>query len=129
MIHRGEIVQKAVRESGISVVKLAERIGMSRRNVYNLFENDKLNWDVIKKVGKVIHHDFRKEFEELNQETMMTMVGDLEAPSYKKYDHTMFMEELNYWKTKCIELLEQNNQLLLELGELRRYKRKQHKDS
>lgn len=129
MIHRGEIVEKAVRESAYSITKLADKLGKSRRHIYNMFENNRLDWDVIRQIGRIIHHDFSKDFEEFAH-IPDNMVQEQETP-YRKHDLNTCLEELNYWKSKYIELLERNNELLSQqiIQVQQQYKKKGQKDS
>jgi len=105
MVHKGEIIEKAVRRSGISITELSKRIGISRRHIYNVFNNPDINWEIIVQIGKVIHYDFSKDFVEL--ETF---------PENKKILHedipTPFDNNPIYWKNKYLILLEEYNSLL-----------------
>ena len=107
MVHRGEIVQKAVNESGYSKTKLAKRLGKSRRHLYNMFENNKLDFDTIRSIGIIIHHNFAEDFPE--------MLGHVGEPQEAMLPASLAkaIEEMNFWKDKYIKLLEQYNNLLL----------------
>jgi len=61
MVHKGEIVEKAVRASGIKLTELAKKMNLSRRHLYNLFEESNLSVEYIYKIGKIIHYDFTNE--------------------------------------------------------------------
>jgi hypothetical protein len=65
MIHRGEIVEKRVRRSGYKLVKLAEKLNVSRNILYNKFKDANLNYHFIIEVGKVLHYDFSRDFPEI----------------------------------------------------------------
>jgi lambda repressor-like predicted transcriptional regulator len=54
MQHRGEIVEQAVRKSGLSLTKLATRIGKSRKWLYDSFQNPNLSIEYIVAIGKII---------------------------------------------------------------------------
>lgn len=58
MQHKGEIIEKAVRESGHSITKLAKKMGKSRRWVYQIFDSPVVPIDYIMDIGNIIHHDF-----------------------------------------------------------------------
>ena len=109
MKHRGEIIEQAVRQSGYSITKLAERLGKSRRHVYNLFENPQVSMDVVLEIGKIIHHDFT----DLLPITKNYTQGEsndviLEAPLVYNLDENT----VEYWKNKYLVLLEKYNALL-----------------
>jgi transcriptional regulator with XRE-family HTH domain len=68
MVHKGQIVEKIVRQSGYSLTKLAERLGIGRNTLYNRFANENLSYHFIMEVGKIIHYDFAICFPEIKQE-------------------------------------------------------------
>jgi hypothetical protein len=107
MVHRGEILKKAVAESGYPISKLAKRLGKSRKWVYLQFENPTVQLDYLLQIGKIIHFDFSKNF--------------LEFSGYNVFEKTRFVSEadntyldhdVTYWRNKYIELLEKYNRLL-----------------
>lgn len=100
MQHRGEIIEKAVRESGVSISKLAKRMNKSRQYIYNIFTTIDVNPDVILEIGKIIGHDFTSEIQ---------IFQLVEEPIVK---YNKLNEEVLYWKNKYIDLLEKYNKLL-----------------
>lgn len=130
MVHRGEIVEKVVRDSGYPIAKIAKRLGKSRRHVYNIFDNNRLNWDVIMQIGHIINHDFAKEFVELRNTTFVKaasvplIVQEANGPYVSKHRKEMdeYKTELEEIRAKYIELLEKYNALLN--AELQRNKRR-----
>lgn len=99
MQHKGEIVERAVRQSGIPLTKLVGRLGRSRKWIYNAFENPQLSLDVILEIGKIIHYDFSNEIKELNANNCVNET----RPIYN---------EVEYWKNKYLHLLEEYKTLL-----------------
>ncbi|WP_073285292.1 hypothetical protein [Hymenobacter psychrotolerans] len=63
--HRGEIVAKAVHQSGVKLTKLHTALGISRPTLYRRFEDRHLDFEFIREVGKAIFYDFGEEFPEL----------------------------------------------------------------
>jgi predicted transcriptional regulator len=104
MQHRGELVEKAVRQSGFPLTKLAERLGKSRRWIYNAFENAQLPIDHILRIGKIIHHDFSDEIEELKGKSLQT-----DETFMQPYGP---VKDAEYWRSKYYEVLEKYNALL-----------------
>ena len=104
MQHRGEIVEQAVRKSGLSLTKLAERIGKSRKWLSDSFQNPNLSIEYIVAIGKIIYHDFSLEIIELKNLALFNQPIMLET-----------IENERYWKDKYIELLEKYNLLLEEV--------------
>ena len=109
MLHRGEIIEKAIRESGYSITTVAQRLGKSRRWMYLLFENPIVSIDLILQIGKIIYHDFSLEFPEIIQGKKVTNEPENKGHAIK--------EEVSFWKEKYFTLLEEYNALLKqELG-------------
>ena len=107
VIHRGEIVEKAVRESGFSIVQLAKRMHKSRKWVYNSFENSQLPLDYVLQIGKIIHYDFSLEITEIQRPGRgLLLVGVPEV------GHVNPEETLEYWKSKYYNILEEYTEIL-----------------
>jgi hypothetical protein len=68
MIHRGEIVEKVVRRSGLSLTKLANKLEISRKTLYNKFDSASLSYRFIQEIGRAIHYDFSLDFPEMPKE-------------------------------------------------------------
>ena len=105
MIHRGEIVERAVRQSGMTITEVAKRMNKSRRHLYNIFEDPNVSIDVILQIGKIIYHDFTQDLPELKKEVGTLEINEPETP----YNDT---KSAIYWKDKYLELLERYNSLL-----------------
>ena len=103
MKHRGEIVEQAVRKSGMTVTGVAKKLGKSRRWMYDCFETKDLSLDHIIKIGKIIHYDFSEDFPELGRGKINAFNDPQQK--YPQYD-------VDYWKDKYYALLEEYNQLL-----------------
>ena len=102
MQHKGQILEKAVRESGIPLTKITKRINKSRRWIYNAFENPNLSIDYITEIGEIIHYDFSDALIELKK---------FNSSSLKKAG--LLNEEYpEYWKNKYLDLLEKYNEIL-----------------
>lgn len=116
MIHRGEIVEKIVRERGYPISKIAKRMGKSRRHVYNLFESSSIPFDVIAEIGTIIGYDFAINFKELRpyEARGLTEAGRVESFSTGQEELLYCKRELESVKNKYIRLLEQYNELLRE---------------
>jgi predicted transcriptional regulator len=99
MLHKGEIIKKAVYQSGYSITKLAKDLGKSRRWVYQLFENSNVSTDVVLAIGNVIYHDF--------SELIQVMPKSSETNGVNPPNSTNI-----FWKDKYINLLEEYNDLL-----------------
>jgi hypothetical protein len=112
MQHRGEIVEKAVRQSGMPLTQLTKRLGKSRRWIYNAFENPSLSLDLIYEIGKIIHHDFSTEIIDLRTSRLHVLDG-------AELDYQQMPENsIEFWKNKYLILLEKYNALLEGKGGL-----------
>jgi predicted transcriptional regulator len=100
--HRGEIIEKAVRQSGVSITKLAQRLGKSRRTIYNIFQDRDVPVELISEISKIINYDFGKEIH---------IYGQNFSPSHKHSE-----QDADYWKNKYLCLLEEHNELLKKIS-------------
>ena len=100
MQHKGEIVETAIRESGYSITKVVEKLGKSRRWIYHLFQNPNAPIDFILDIGKIIHHDFYSEIDELK-------------PVIQNNTAVVSSEDcVDFWKSKYYKLMEDYHELL-----------------
>jgi predicted transcriptional regulator len=106
MQHRGEIVEKAVRQSGLPLTRLTKQLGKSRRWIYHAFENPALSIDTVLEIGKIIHYDFSDEIDELKR--YAAVLHDSSRPQYYPNEEN----SVEYWKNKYLHLLEKYNALL-----------------
>lgn len=100
--HRGKILENAIREKGYSFAAAAKRMSISRRTLYNYFEDPELAWQKLIEFDKVLILGLTQS-----------------APKMKKYlAHTTIDAgkvnegDSEYWKNKYIDLLEKYTQLL-----------------
>ena len=106
MMHKGEIVENAIRQSGYSITEISKRLKISRRHLYNLFQKYNIDNDTILEIGKLINHDFSGEIKGIASPV-------LEEPSAKYITELeKIKEEVNHWKDKYISLLEEHKILL-----------------
>lgn len=105
MVHRGEIVEKVVRSSGMPLTRVAQRMGKSRRWIYNAFETADLSLDLVIEFGKILHYDFSQDIPQIAGHR--PVVGDKPI--------TYGENSVDYWKEKYYALLEEHNQLLKQL--------------
>jgi hypothetical protein len=81
MMHRGQLVEKIVRNSGYSLTRLAERLGISRNTLYNRFTESHLGYRFIMEVGNIIYYDFTIDFPEINQDPELLGDNSIPAPA------------------------------------------------
>jgi len=81
LIHRGKILESAVRKYFPNLTELTKKLGYESRNtVYRHFETDDLDDGIILRYARAMNYNFRDEFPDLYK----TMV--LEEPALKYLD-------------------------------------------
>lgn len=111
MASRGEIVKKVIQDSGFSVTRVAEKIRISRAQLYIDFANPEMSFDRILAIGKVLNHDFSQEFKDLSP-GLVSLVNEEGAP---------YAAALNECRDK---LLDTQEKLITAMQELNQYRQK-----
>lgn len=124
MPNQGEILQEAIKNSGISITKIVEELGITRPTIYRKFKDDTLDYAFVKRVGDIIGHDFSQDFTTLQQVSLPFVTPSVSTPhatpvtsrsvtaSVPDVDCT---KQLLALQTKYISLLEAYNELLLRV--------------
>ncbi|GAB3635179.1 hypothetical protein GCM10027422_07690 [Hymenobacter arcticus] len=124
MAHQGEILQEAIKSSGISITRIVEELGITRPTIYRKFKDDTLDANLVKSIGQIIGHDFSQDFTIAQQSslpfvtplprvTVTNSVTSRVTPSQPlDSDPT---RQLLALQTKYIALLEAYNELLLKM--------------
>jgi len=107
MVHKGEIIKAAVTESGVSITHLAEEMGVTRKTIYNIFDRIEVDNNTILKIGTIIHYDFSLHFPKLKSKQVEDHLEE-----YPSKTISQLKEEVDLWKGKYIDLLEEHNKLL-----------------
>ncbi|MFC6222172.1 helix-turn-helix domain-containing protein [Hymenobacter artigasi] len=124
MPHQGEILQDAIKNSGISITRIVEELGITRPTIYRKFKDETVDYSFVKKVGDIINCDFSAEFTALQQADSLivtpvvkTAVANTVTPRVIQTlntdpDHS---KQLLALQIKYIALLEAYNELLLKV--------------
>ncbi len=96
--HHGEILAKAIRQSGYPITKIAKRVGYTRQHFYNLFEKRRLSSDLLVQIGHIIHVDLLNEINSAKSVKLFLKENE---------------DEIDY-KELYYSLLEQQNKLVKE---------------
>lgn len=124
MPHQGEILQEAIKSSGISITRIVEEIGITRPTIYRKFKEDTIDYNFVKRVGDVIGHDFANDFTASQQSslpfvTQSANITNRPAVTPRVTPSTMadnsVSGQLLALQTKYIALLEAYNELLLKV--------------
>ncbi|MGI4821722.1 MAG: helix-turn-helix domain-containing protein [Janthinobacterium lividum] len=124
MAHQGEILQEAIKNSGISITRIVEELGITRPTIYRKFKDDTLDVNFVKNVGQIIGHDFSQDFT-MSQQSTLPFVTPLVRSAVTnpvtprvtgptKADSDV-ASQLLALQTKYIALLEAYNELLLKV--------------
>ncbi|MCB2380142.1 helix-turn-helix domain-containing protein [Hymenobacter sp. BT635] len=124
MPHQGEILQEAIKNSGISITRIVEELGITRPTIYRKFKDDNLDYAFVKRVGEIIGHDFSNDFTSLQQGVLpfvattvtvtpaAVVTGRVNALQQPDNDP---VKQLMALQTKYIALLEAYNELLMKV--------------
>jgi AcrR family transcriptional regulator len=124
MPHQGKILQEAIKNSGISITRIVEELGITRPTIYRKFKEETLDYGFVKQVGDIITHDFSQDFTTLQQAvlpfvsvTPSVSVTNSVTPrsvSLQQVDADP-NKQLMALQAKYIALLEAYNELLLKV--------------
>ncbi len=110
MIHRGEIVERAIRNSGIPLTTIAKKLGKTRQWIYYVFENPNVPLDLIIEIGKIIFYDFSRDIPQI--------IGNTKDQSLETNSENN--QNSDFWKEKYFNLLEEHLDLLKRFSELKK---------
>ncbi|RAK63257.1 helix-turn-helix domain-containing protein [Hymenobacter edaphi] len=127
MTHQGEILQEAIKNSGISISRIVQELGITRPTIYRKFKETTLDYSFVKRVGEVIQHDFTNDFDTAVQSqlpftsqgvTPVSVSVTRNAPARENVLQAVDqdpMKALMALQAKYIALLEAYNELLLKV--------------
>ena len=124
MPHQGEILQEAIKSSGISITRIVDELGITRPTIYRKFKEDTLDYSFVKKVGEIIGHDFSEDFTVLAQGVLPLVSQSVTSNVSQGVTHKPIVlhntdsdpvKQLLALQTKYIALLEAYNELLLKV--------------
>jgi AcrR family transcriptional regulator len=124
MPHQGEILQEAIKNSGISITRIVEELGITRPTIYRKFKDDTLDASFVKNVGQIIGHDFSNDFTIAAQSTLAFVTQTVKQTSVTPVTQRQQalvqadvdpIKQLLALQTKYITLLEAYNELLLKV--------------
>ncbi|MBL4676723.1 MAG: helix-turn-helix domain-containing protein [Mucilaginibacter sp.] len=106
-IHNGQTVKFIVYKNHYHIAELARNLNVTRKTVYNWFEDRYLKPAVILNIGSVLRHDFSVEFPHYftshDFAVLQTPLPNVDS------------QESEYYKNQYLKLLEKYNQLLLTM--------------
>ncbi|GAB2945276.1 hypothetical protein GCM10027048_07820 [Hymenobacter coalescens] len=120
MTHQGEILQEAIKNSGISISRLVQELGITRPTIYRKFKETTLDYNFVKRVGEVIQHDFTNDFDTPVQSQLPFTVPVVTQSAPVRNNALQAVDQdptraLLALQAKYIALLEAYNELLLKV--------------
>lgn len=124
MPHQGEILQEAIKSSGISITRIVEELGITRPTIYRKFKEETIDYTFVKKVGDIINHDFANDFTSVQQAALPfvtpiikthvtnSVTSRVTQPQIIDSDPS---KQLLLLQAKYIALLEAYNELLMKV--------------
>ena len=124
MPHQGEILQEAIKNSGISITRIVEELGITRPTIYRKFKEETVEYSFVKRVGEIINHDFSNDFTNSQQITLPFVTNSVKTPILNNVTPRVTQvlntdsdpaKQLFALQSKYIALLEAYNELLLKV--------------
>ena len=124
MPHQGEILQEAIKNSGISITRIVEELGITRPTIYRKFKDETIDYSFVRRIGDIINHDFSNDFTSVQQSSLpfvtpsvilavtnsvTTRVTPVQNPDSDASKQLLMLQ------SKYIALLEAYNELLLKV--------------
>jgi len=124
MPHQGEILQEAIKNSGISITRIVDEMGITRPTIYRKFKDETVDYNFVKRIGEIINHDFANDFT-VAQQSSLPFVSSVQKPSVTtsvtprvtsaQFPDSDPSKQLLLLQAKYIALLEAYNELLLKV--------------
>lgn len=106
--HQGEIIEKAIRESGYTLVYVADQLHVSRNTLYTRFKEAEINHMFLFNLKQVINYDFTKDIPELLASPVyQKALQNTKLPAQDKINQELASMQKNYYN-----VLEEYNKLL-----------------
>ena len=124
MPHQGEILQDAIKHSGISITRIVEEMGITRPTIYRKFKEETIDYGFVTRVGEIINHNFSNDFTTVQQSSLpfvtlqsKTVVTNAVTPRVTAVQNADSdpSKQLLVLQAKYIALLEAYNELLLKV--------------
>ena len=124
MPHQGEILQETIKNSGISITRIVDGLGITRPTIYRKFKEETLDYAFVKRIGDIIGHDFSSDFTSLQQAALSFVTNKPDVTSAQSVtSRNMVLQQqepdcakqLLTLQSKYIALLESYNELLLKV--------------
>ena len=124
MPHQGEILQEAIKNSGISITRIVEELGITRPTIYRKFKEETLDYNIVKRIGEIINHDFSIDITVVQQSSLPFVTSVIRPTVTNSVTPRVTQlpnadndspKQLLILQSKYIALLEAYNELLLKV--------------
>ena len=124
MPHQGEILQEAIKNSGISITRIVEELGITRPTIYRKFKEETIDYNIVKRIGEIINHDFSNDFTVAQQSSLSFVIPTVRLAVTNSVTARVTpvqntdndpSKQLLALQAKYIALLEAYNELLLKV--------------
>lgn len=103
-MHRGELLERIVGNSGMPIKMLVQKMGISRTSYYNHIKERELSLDMLHRYGRALGYDFSIDVPEIEK-----MVNFIDKPTSSLDEVTL---QRDYWRAKYYDLLERHSDYL-----------------
>jgi hypothetical protein len=109
-IHRGQLLEAAVKASRMNIEFVAKKAGYSRASYYKHKEDRDLEYHILAAYGKALKHDFTEDLPQMPK----YLVEEPEESYGKPLTLKDAIKQKDIWREKYYELLEKYNRLIEE---------------
>lgn len=107
-IHRGQLLESAMKASRLNIEFVAKKAGYSRSSYYKHILDKELDFHILAVYGKALKYDFTEELPEMPKYLVEEPEQDYgKTPTLKEA-----LKQRDQWKDKYYELLEKYNKLI-----------------
>lgn len=103
-MHRGDLLDRIVKSSAISIKMLTARLGYSRTTYYNHIRNKDLPLEILNKYGRALGYDFSQDIPEMPE--TLNFINTIPLSIEEA------VRQRDIWKARYYELLEKHNAYL-----------------
>lgn len=107
-IHRGQLLEDAVKASGLKKEKVAIKAGYQRTSYYKHIKEPDLAYHILTAYGRAIRYDFTEVLPEMPKYMIQEPEDTYELTPEES------RKQIDYWRNKYIDLMERYTQLVIE---------------
>lgn len=109
-IHRGSLLEAAVKSSSIKISQMVKRMNISRGTYYNHINDPQLSYEQMAAYGKELKYDFTQDIPEMKKFLFEEPEAMYQAPKNLKEA----IEQRDYWREKYYQLMEKYHKDIIE---------------